>query len=140
MKLAAVTFLLNAVCAGFALAQGPIAAPEHVYRPAAVQASAGTASFNAAPSKIAASASILSPTPTSLVSGTITYICDPNIDAAVAGTCNYLNTAIAGIYANAFTNANARIYIQYGNTGLGSSTTGFLNLFSYAAFRAALAG
>jgi uncharacterized protein (TIGR03437 family) len=51
----------------------------------------------------------------------ITYICDPTIDAAHAGTCAYLNSTIAGLYNNTFSNANASIYIQLGNTELGLS-------------------
>jgi len=51
----------------------------------------------------------------------ITYTCDPNIDAAHAGTCAFLNGTIAGLYSSTFSNANASIYIQYGNTDLGQS-------------------
>ena len=71
--------------------------------------------------------------------GTITYTCDPNVDSVVAGTCATLNTTIANLYDSTFTNANANIYIQYGTTGLGESTTGFENLVSYDQYRAALA-
>jgi uncharacterized protein (TIGR03437 family) len=49
----------------------------------------------------------------------ITYTCDPTIDAAHAGTCAYLNSTIAGLYGSTFSNANASIYIQLGNTDLG---------------------
>jgi uncharacterized protein (TIGR03437 family) len=51
----------------------------------------------------------------------ITYICDPTIDAANAGTCAHLNSTIAGLYNNTFSNANASIYIQLGKTELGLS-------------------
>jgi uncharacterized protein (TIGR03437 family) len=51
----------------------------------------------------------------------ITYTCDPTIDAAHAGTCAHLNSTIAGLYNNTFSNANASIYIQLGNTDLGQS-------------------
>jgi hypothetical protein len=68
----------------------------------------------------------------------LTYTCDSTIDATVAGTCATLNSSIAGLYNNTFSNANADIYIQYGTTGLGESTSGFLNLVSYNAYRAAL--
>ncbi len=72
--------------------------------------------------------------------GTISYTCASNIDSAgPSTTCANLNTTIAGLYSKAFSNANASIYIQYGTTGLGESTSGFLNLFSYSAYRAALA-
>jgi len=75
--------------------------------------------------------------------GGITYVCnttsadDP--DTYAAGTCNYLNSTIAGLYSSAFTNANATIYIQMGITGLGSSTSGYYNFVSYSSYAAALA-
>ena len=64
----------------------------------------------------------------------IQYTCDPNIGAA---TCTYLNTTVAGWYNATFTNANASIYIQYGTTGLGSST-GYGNSLTYSQYVAAL--
>jgi uncharacterized protein (TIGR03437 family) len=80
----------------------------------------------------------LSSQPVSLgsVHGTIAYTCDPSINA-VAGVCNTLNTTIAGLYASTFTNANANIYITFGNTGLGQSLTE-LNLVPYSSYRSAL--
>lgn len=72
--------------------------------------------------------------------GTLSYTCASNIDSAgPVTTCATLNTTIANLYGKAFNNVNASIYIQYGTTGLGESTSGFLNLFSYSAYRAALA-
>lgn len=68
----------------------------------------------------------------------LVFVCDPTIDATVAGTCNTLNTTIAGLYDSIFSNVNARIYIQYGTTGLGESTSGFLNLISYNTYLTAL--
>ncbi len=68
--------------------------------------------------------------------GTLSFTCDPG---GAAATCDYLNTTIAGNYASAFTNVNANIYIQYGTTGLGSSTTGFNNEVTYAQYAGALA-
>lgn len=68
----------------------------------------------------------------------ITYTCDPSIDATQAGTCAYLNSAIAGIYNSTFSNANADIYIEYGTTALGESTTGFFNDVSYSGYLNAL--
>ena len=53
-----------------------------------------------------------------LSAGLITYTCDANVSA---GICNTLNTTIAGVYSNAFLNANANVYIQFGPTGLASS-------------------
>jgi uncharacterized protein (TIGR03437 family) len=68
----------------------------------------------------------------------LTYTCDPNIDAKVAGTCAILNSTIAGLYTSTFSNLNVNIYIQYGHTGLGQSTTGFDNQVTYTAYLAAL--
>ncbi len=65
----------------------------------------------------------------------ISYTCDPNIGAA---TCNTLNTTIAGIYSSTFTNAAASIYIQYGTTGLASSSQYYDNV-SYTSYVDALA-
>jgi hypothetical protein len=70
--------------------------------------------------------------------GTVSYTCDATINATQAGTCAFLNSTTAGLYNNTFTNANASIYIQQGITGLGSSTSGYLNLVTYSAFRTAL--
>jgi hypothetical protein len=67
----------------------------------------------------------------------IVYTCDPNVDAVQAGTCNYLNTTVAGYYNSTFTNANANIYIQYGTTGLGESDQP-VNLVTYDDYVAAL--
>jgi PEP-CTERM motif len=64
--------------------------------------------------------------------GGIQYTCDPTINATQAGTCEYLNSIVSGLYGSAFTNANASIYIRMGITGLGSSTTGFFNEISYS--------
>ncbi len=66
--------------------------------------------------------------------GTISYTCDPNV---AASTCAYLNTTVAGEYSSTFTNASASIYIQYGTTGL-ASTSAFLNDVSYNDYLAAL--
>lgn len=71
--------------------------------------------------------------------GTISFTCDPSIDATAAGTCNTLNTTIAGLYDSTFSNANADIYITYGTTGLGQSTTGGFNEVPYATYIADLA-
>jgi uncharacterized protein (TIGR03437 family) len=68
----------------------------------------------------------------------LSYTCDPNVNTAHAGTCDFLNTTIAAIYNNTFTNVNAKIYVQYGKTGLGQSTVGFDNQVTYSAFLAAL--
>ncbi len=73
-------------------------------------------------------------TPVNTGSGVV-YTCDPTVAAA---TCTYLNTTVAGWYNSTFTNANAAIYIQYGTTGLGESTTGFYNFVTYDQYVAAL--
>jgi hypothetical protein len=70
-----------------------------------------------------------------IADATVSYTCDPNVSSSVCGT---LNTTIAGLYNSTFTNADANIYIKYGTTGLGESTTGFFNTISYANYRADL--
>jgi hypothetical protein len=64
----------------------------------------------------------------------ITFTCASNIDATEAGTCNYLNSVVAGYYDTTFSNANADIYIQMGTTGLGESTTGYYNFVPYSTY------
>jgi hypothetical protein len=66
--------------------------------------------------------------------GSMSYTCDPSVAAA---TCNYLNTTVAGAYSSTFSNANASIYIQYGNSGL-ASTLAFSNVVSYSSYLSAL--
>lgn len=67
----------------------------------------------------------------------ISFACAANVDATAAGTCNTLNTTIAGDYSSAFTDANALIFIQYGATGLGASVQ-YRNTVTYADYHAAL--
>lgn len=64
----------------------------------------------------------------------VVYTCASNV---AASTCNYLNTVVAGYYNSVFKNANANIYVQYGQTGLGSSV-GFYNFVKYAPYVTAL--
>lgn len=64
----------------------------------------------------------------------ISYTCDPSIPTA---ECTTLNTTIAGQYSSIFSNANASIYITFGDTGLGSSSQ-YLNFVSYTAYLTAL--
>jgi hypothetical protein len=58
----------------------------------------------------------------------ISFTCDAsiglNFDPGGSSTsvCNYLNTTVSGLYSSTFTNANASVYIQSTNGGLGSST------------------
>jgi hypothetical protein len=64
----------------------------------------------------------------------ITYTCNASISSSVCAT---LNSTIAGQYSNIFSDANASIYITFGNTGLGSSAQ-YENFVSYNSYRAAL--
>jgi PEP-CTERM motif len=74
----------------------------------------------------------------------ISFTCDATIGAdfnpggSSTAVCNYLNTTVAGLYNSTFTNANASIYIEATNQGLGQSTPGFLNLVSYNTYQTAL--
>ncbi len=68
----------------------------------------------------------------------IVYTCDSSLNAVAPTACTTLNTTIAGLYAAAFTNANATVYVTLGNVQLGSNLSTYSN-FSYSAFRAALA-
>ena len=65
----------------------------------------------------------------------ITYTCDATIIAS--GTCNTLNTTIAGLYDSTFTNANASLFIEFGSTGLASSTQ-FITNVAYNTYATAL--
>ena len=106
--------------------------------PAGQTASAGVTRASAAPRAAATSsrlASVQASSSSSSSSG-IVYTCDPTI-LAVPGVCNTLNTTIAGLYASAFTNANASIYVTFGVTELSQSNQ-FFNPTSYGAFRNAL--
>lgn len=64
----------------------------------------------------------------------VSYTCDASISTSV---CTTLNTTIAGQYSSLFSDANASIYITFGNTGLGSSTQ-YLNFVSYNTYLTAL--
>ena len=67
----------------------------------------------------------------------IVYTCDVTINAVSATACDTLNTTIAALYSNAFTNANACIYIQMGDTAGGLSSWGYTE-YSYNDYRNAL--
>lgn len=69
----------------------------------------------------------------------IVYTCDSSLTAVAPAACDTLNTTIAGLYAAAFTNANANIYVKLGNAQLGRSLSSY-SVFSYGEYRAALAG
>jgi hypothetical protein len=64
----------------------------------------------------------------------LSYDCATNIETT---TCTYLNNNIAGLYAGVFTNANAKIFIQYGSTGLGQSQQ-YYNSTTYNEYLSAL--
>ncbi len=103
-------------------------AQSHILRPASGTPSASPVRGHLKPRTTPRNAG-----PVNLGSG-IVYTCDPTIDAKVAGTCAYLNTTVAGYYNDTFTNANANIYIKYGTTGLGESTTGFYNFVTFSQY------
>jgi uncharacterized protein (TIGR03437 family) len=69
--------------------------------------------------------------------GAITYTCDPNVDAAHAGACAYINSTIAPLYGNTFSNMTASIYVVMGATSLGQSSY-FFNFVTYSQYLAAL--
>jgi hypothetical protein len=74
----------------------------------------------------------------------LAYTCDPNINTTVPGMttlCTTLQNTLQPLYNNTFksiANGNYAIYIQFGNTGLGQSTTGFQNSVSYSLYATAL--
>jgi hypothetical protein len=67
----------------------------------------------------------------------ITYTCDPSIEANQAGTCNFLNSTLAGLYKSTFTNANANIFIQFG-VGEFAETEQNTALIPYSTYLSAL--
>jgi hypothetical protein len=66
--------------------------------------------------------------------GKINFLCDGSVDVA---TCDYLNNNVAGDYNNTFVNANASVYIRFGDTGLASTTTA-RNFLSFTDFQSRL--
>jgi hypothetical protein len=72
--------------------------------------------------------------------GGITYSCNSNIDTLSGTTaCETLQTTIAGLYGSTFTNANASIFIQFGNNGGLGASQQFLGAASYASYQTQLA-
>ncbi len=70
--------------------------------------------------------------------GTVSFTCAANINTlGPASLCDSLNATVGGLYNSTFTNANASIYIQFGNTGLGGSSQ-YLEAISYNGFLSAL--
>ncbi len=135
MPLAALLLVLGGSAPGYTQSAAPQQKPVphiSVVRPSSAPPDSGQASR---PSR---SQAMVQPNLTPVNTGPgIVYTCDPNVDAVVAGTCNYLNTTTAGHYNATFTNANANIYIKYGTTGLGSSFQ-YLNFITYNQFVTAL--
>jgi hypothetical protein len=75
----------------------------------------------------------ISLTPVNTGTGVV-FTCNANVAVA---TCKYLNSTVAANLNGTFTNANANIYVQYGSTGLGS-TTQYFNFVTYDQYVAAL--
>jgi hypothetical protein len=70
----------------------------------------------------------------------ITYTCAANVDTSGdLNACATLNSTVAGYYASTFSDANAKIYITMGTTGLGESEQ-YFNFMTYSAYAAALTG
>jgi hypothetical protein len=66
--------------------------------------------------------------------GTLTYTCETSGFGPVpTGVCNYLNTTIASLYDNTFSNANANIFIDYGGTPVAQNTP-VRDYVSYSAY------
>jgi hypothetical protein len=117
-------------------ATGPVKAPVkqiHIYRPRS-----GSLNSNRLHEPLGPRVTEQPDVPRPLNAGSgIVYTCDPNFASnAPAGTCNYLNTVIAGYYASKFTNANANIYLVYGTTGLGA-TSSYTNYLTYSQYETA---
>jgi len=87
--------------------------------------------------KLAAATAVISLALGVASASNITYTCATNIDTTVAGTCGTLNGAIAGLYSSTFNNANAKIFITYGTTGLAQSLQYYTNV-TYTAYVNAL--
>jgi len=70
----------------------------------------------------------------------IQYTCDATFATnAPAGACSALNGfGVSNVYSSIFSNANASIYIAFGNTGVGASSANFTPV-SYANYYSALA-
>jgi hypothetical protein len=65
----------------------------------------------------------------------VSFVCDPSIGAAL---CTTINSTVDPIYDNTFTNADASIYLTFGNTGLGSNEQ-YVNFVPYTDYVGALA-
>lgn len=68
----------------------------------------------------------------------VVFACDPTIyNNLPGGVCDTLNSTVASLYNNAFTNANACIYVQTGSASLGQ-TVSQENTVPYSSYRSAL--
>ncbi len=70
--------------------------------------------------------------------GGVTYTCDSSVDATAAGTCAYLNTAIAGLYNSTFINVSADIFIEQGTTAGLAASEAAESFVPYSAYLSAL--
>jgi hypothetical protein len=70
--------------------------------------------------------------------GSVTFTCDPSVDATTAGTCAYLNTAIAGLYNNTFINVSADIFIEQGTIAGLATSEAAESFVPYSAYLSAL--
>ena len=64
----------------------------------------------------------------------LTYTCDPSVSTVI---CTTLQTTIASLYNNTFTNIDADDYVTMGSTGLGDNEQ-YLNFASYTDYLTAL--
>jgi hypothetical protein len=69
----------------------------------------------------------------------LSYTCAANINAD-SGTnlCASINSVVTGEYNSTFSNANASIYVQFGNNGGLGTTTQVFNTVSYVDYLSAL--
>lgn len=107
----------------------PLTLRRHIMLPSSVTPQSTAARVRAAQKVVQTVA------PRAVNTGTgIVFTCDSSVPTS---TCNYLNTTVAGYYNNVFTNANANIYILFGDTGLGESE-GYYNFVQYSSYITAL--
>jgi hypothetical protein len=103
-----------------------VAQTKPVMRHSVMRPSSATPDLSQAPRSLARTMVQPNLTPVNTGSGVV-FTCAAGVATA---TCNYLNTTVAAHYNDTFTNANANIYIQYGNTSLGESVQ-YLNFLTY---------
>jgi len=69
--------------------------------------------------------------------GTVSYTCGAAIGGQSGSICTALNSTVAADYSNTFSNANASIYIDFGEAGLGQ-TAQYQEFVSYSTYLTAL--